>query len=577
MSVLKNLFESLPGFEMKLESYDRRGKVISEATGGDVFEAVQRYRELLPGADGHQRIGLLFRSEETIEFLVAMFAAISRGLTVVPLYPNWDGPTQLSYLQRYGVRVLAVGDGFLKRTASWGESIDKVVNVSLDPEKMPGGAGEPDPAGIFPPGMDGDHPVAWIFTSGTSGGMAKCTEITLSNMDAAIENIRDLDFLREGMVAHCPLSASHIFAFVVMTAFIALKPRRVLLSDVQYLARLPEERTGKVDAIILVPIVINRIRSGFYDRLCTDFSQGKVPPELKKLARIPLGIRRCLKRICRRAEEGVIDREAGRSRGWLGLPFILLARSVFGRMVRSRLGSAEFMVLGGARPNLQAMAFFEVMGIRVLQGWGMTETTGPVSVSRLGDRRNGALGTCGELFPGIRAKIEGEELIVEGTQIARGYVEPDGTLVPFDGVIKTGDRAAFDKRGRLKVFGKVSDRITTDNGLNYLPVPMEDELKAADLQGQNVLEEAVVVGDARPRLGCVYFLREGLEHSAERTEYLGSLVRDFNSGRPVDEHIGPWLVSSKSLKECGGIGPSGKLVRRRIEEKFANLYEDAAT
>ena len=562
---------------MKLESYDRRGKVISEATGGDVFEAIQRYRELLPGADGHQRIGLLFRSEETIEFLVAMFAAISRGWTVVPLYPNWDGPTQLSYLQRYGVRVLAVGDGFLKRTASWGESIDKVVNVSLDPEKMPGGPGEPDPAGIFPPGMGGDHPVAWIFTSGTSGGMAKCTEITLSNMDAAIENIRDLDFLREGMVAHCPLSASHIFAFVVMTAFIALKPRRVLLSDVQYLARLPEERTGKVDAIILVPIVINRIRSGFYDRLCTDFSQGKVPPELKKLARIPLGIRGCLKRICRRAEEGVIDREAGRFRGWWGLPFILLARWVFGRMVRSRLGSAGVMVLGGARPNLQAMAFFEVMGIRVLQGWGMTETTGPVSVSRLGDRRNGALGTCGELFPGIRAKIEGEELIVEGTQIARGYVEPDGTLVPFDGVIKTGDRAAFDKRGRLKVFGKVSDRITTDNGLNYLPVPMEDDLKAADLQGQNVLEEAVVIGDARPRLACVYFLREGLEHSAERTEYLGSLVRDFNSGRPVDEHIGPWVVSSKSLKECGGIGPSGKLVRRRIEEKFANLYEDAAS
>lgn len=577
MSVLKNLFKSLPGFEMKLESYNRRGEVISEATGGDVFDAVESYRELLPPRGEYQRVGLLFRSEETIEFLVAMFAAISRGLTVVPLYPNWDGPTQLSYLQRYGVRMLAVGDGFIKRTADWGESLEKVINVSLDPEKMPAAAGELDPEGVFPPGMDGDHPVAWIFTSGTSGGMAKCTEISLSNMDAAIENIRDLDFLREGMVAHCPLSASHIFAFVVMTAFIALKPRRVLLSDVQYLARLPQEKTGKVDAIILVPIVINRIRSGFYDRLCTDFSQGKIPPDLKKLARIPLCIRGCLKRICRRAEEGMIDREAGRLRGWLGLPFILLARLVFGRMVRSRLGSAEFMVLGGARPNLQAMAFFEVMGIRVLQGWGMTETTGPVSVSRLGDRRNGALGTCGELFPGIRAKIEGEELIVEGTQIARGYVEPDGTLVPFDGVIKTGDRAAFDKRGRLKVFGKVSDRITTDNGLNYLPVPMEDDLKAADLNDQNILEEAVVIGDARPRLGCVYFLREGLEHSPQRAEYLGSLVREFNAGRPLDEHIGPWVVSTKSLKECGGIGPSGKLVRRRIEEKFADLYEDAAT
>ena len=577
MSILKELFESLPGFELKLEAYGRRGAVIAEATGQDVYDAALAYRELLPARNQHQRIGLLFRSEEAIEFLIAMFAAISRGLTVVPLYPNWDGPTQLSYLRRYGVGSVVVGDGFLRRAGDWREELDSVVNISLAPEKMPGPVEPPDPRELFAAGLDGDHPVAWIFTSGTSGDMAKCTEITLSNMDAAIKNIRDLDFLKEGMVAHCPLSASHIFAFVVMTAFVALKPQRVLLSDVQYLARLPQGVTGKIDAIILVPIVINRMRGTFYERLCTDFSDAGVPKELKTLARIPLSLRKCLKHICRRAEEGVIAMEAGRLIGWLGLPFVLVARLLLGRMVRQRLGSAEFMVLGGARPDLHSMAFFEVMGIRVLQGWGMTETTGPVSVSRLSDRRSGALGTCGELFEGTTARIDGEELIVEGTQVARGYVEPDGTLVPFNGVMKTGDRAAFDEHGRLQVFGKVSDRITTDNGLNYLPMPMEDGLKAADLKSLNILEEAVVIGDARPRLGCVYFLREGVESTPEREEYLGGLVREFNASRPVDEHIGPWVVSSLSLKECGGIGPSGKLIRRRIEESYGDLYEDAAS
>ena len=577
MSILKELFESLPGFELKLEAYGRRGSVIAEATGQDVYDAALAYRELLPARSQHQRIGLLFRSEEAIEFLIAMFAAISRGLTVVPLYPNWDGPTQLSYLRRYGIGSVMVGDGFLRRAGDWGEELDSVVNISLAPEKMPGPVEAPEPGELFAAGLDGDHPVAWIFTSGTSGDMAKCTEITLSNMDAAIKNIRDLDFLKEGMVAHCPLSASHIFAFVVMTAFVALKPRRILLSDVQYLARLPQGVTGKIDAIILVPIVINRMRGTFYERLCTDFSDAGVPKELKTLARIPLSLRKCLKHICRRAEEGVIAMEAGRLIGWLGLPFVLAARLLLGRMVRQRLGSAEFMVLGGARPDLHSMAFFEVMGIRVLQGWGMTETTGPVSVSRLSDRGSGALGTCGELFEGTTARIDGEELIVEGTQVARGYVEPDGTLVPFNGVMKTGDRAAFDEHGRLQVFGKVSDRITTDNGLNYLPMPMEDGLKAADLKRLNILEEAVVIGDARPRLGCVYFLREGVESTPEREEYLGGLVREFNASRPVDEHIGPWVVSSLSLKECGGIGPSGKLIRRRIEESYGDLYEDAAS
>ena len=88
---------------------------MTEATGQDVFDAALAYRELFPARDTHPRIGLLFRGEETIEFLVAMFAAISRGLTVVPLYPNWDAETQLSYLRLYGVGVVAVGDGFLRR------------------------------------------------------------------------------------------------------------------------------------------------------------------------------------------------------------------------------------------------------------------------------------------------------------------------------------------------------------------------------------------------------------------------------------------------------------------------------
>ena len=221
---------------------------------------------------------------------------------------------------------------------------------------------------------------------------------------------------------------------------------------------------------------------------------------------------------------------------------------------------------------LHSMAMLEVMGVTVLQGWGMTETTGPLAVCSPKDRRRGAFGTCGELFPNARAVIEGEELIVEGPQNASGYVEPDATVVPFHGRKHTGDRGGFDVRRRLLVLGKVSDRITTDNGLNYLPVPMEDDLKASDLNRRNVLEEAVVIGDARPRLGCVFFLREGVEKTDDVEGYLSTLIRDHNGTRSVDEQIGPWTVSPDGLKEAGGLGPSGKLVRRRIEEGFAAIY-----
>ena len=59
MSILKELFESLPGFELKLEAYGRRGSVIAEATGQDVYAAALAYRELLPARSQHQRLGLL--------------------------------------------------------------------------------------------------------------------------------------------------------------------------------------------------------------------------------------------------------------------------------------------------------------------------------------------------------------------------------------------------------------------------------------------------------------------------------------------------------------------------------------
>ena len=111
--------------------------------------------------------------------------------------------------------------------------------------------------------------------------------------------------------------------------------------------------------------------------------------------------------------------ESGRMspRGWAAVQVV---RRLFGKRVRERLGSPKFVVVGGAKPNLRALAFLEVMGIRCLQGWGMTETTGPLAVCKPHDRYRGAFGTCGDLFPRTTASLEAGELVVGGPQIARG-------------------------------------------------------------------------------------------------------------------------------------------------------------
>lgn len=580
MTVLRNVLEALPESSVVFETFDRTGAVAGRITGEQLIACALQFRSSLDGLPLERSrsgrpsgLALLFKPEETIEMLVAAFAAMSRGITVVPLYPNWSAETQLEYLEAYRLKVVCTGPGFRSRAESWAQSPGLVVEQSLavDLSTLLPSAADRAPREL-PFDLSADDPCALIFTSGTSGKLAKLTEISLRNLEAAIENIKDLDFLTPGMSIHCPLSASHIFAFVAILGFLAVRPRRVIFSDVQYLQRLPEARTGKVDGLILVPIVINRMRAGFYERLVQKLDPRTVPPELKSLARIPLPARKLLKRLALRAERAVIDLETTGSTNPAGWAAVQLARKLFGKLFQSRLGSPGFVVVGGAKPNLQAMAFLEVMGIRCLQGWGMTETTGPLAVCRLGDRFRGAFGTCGTLFPRTKAYVEDGELVVEGPQIATGYHQPDGSFVAFNGQKRTGDHAEFDPAGRLRVLGKASDRITTENGLNYNPIPLEEDLHALDLLDRQLVEEAVVIGDAQPRLGAVFFLREGVARDEGTRAYLEALLRRFNDGRPVDERVGPWSWSDLPFKESGVLGPSGKLIRRRVEERFQHIF-----
>ena len=150
-----------------------------------------------------------------------------------------------------------------------------------------------------------------------------------------------------------------------------------------------------------------------------------------------------------------------------------------------------------------------------------------------------------------------------------------------NGIKKTGDYAEFDSRGRLKVLGKASDRVTLLNGLNYNPNQFEEALLNADLKGKHLLEDVVVLGDGQERLGCVFFFREPkkyLDYSNELTSstsrsYLENLIRRHNKARSIDEQIGHWSIHPEPIRDTAFIGPSGKLRRRLVEEEYQNLFK----
>lgn len=571
MSLIRRTFDSLAQASSSLETFDRTGSLRAKIGGEHLARAAISIRPEFEAwrAVGEEAVALFFRPEETLEFLAASFAAFSAGLAIAPFYPNWPAETQREYLERYRFRSVATGEAFRARVEAWGLA-GGLRSVAVDLGRFDGGVpGKPAR-------LDGEAPperaCAWVFSSGTSGKFAKLTEITFGNLAAAIDGIGDLDFLGPGLTVHNPLSASHIFSLVATLGFLTQRPGRVIFSDVQYLARLPRERTGKIDGMILVPIVLDRLRAAFYDRLGRAAGSSGTRSELGILGCVPVRARRALGRLALEAEEAVIRREAGARLGLRSRLALRAARALLGPLVSRKLGSPRFVVVGGARPNLRSMAFLEAMGIQCLQGWGMTETTGPLCVCRSRDRRRGAFGTAGILFPRAAARVEEGELVVSGPQVARGYRREDGTFVEFHGVLRTGDLAEIDSAGRIRILGKASDRLTTANGLNYDPVVFEETLLRLDAGREGALEAAVVIGDGQPCLGAVFFLRGGLE-GAEAEAYVAAVVRAFNDSHPTDERIGRWAVCPRPLAESGFLGPTGKLRRRRVDEEYARIFE----
>src|SRR6185295_8538525 len=123
MSVLASILERLSEGETTLETYNRQGDLVHRISSAELVERVRAHRSSFALWDeSDRRVALLFKAEETLEFLVAVFAAIAEGLTVVPLYPNWSEDHQQLYLARYRLRSVAVGEGFRARAEEIGRA-----------------------------------------------------------------------------------------------------------------------------------------------------------------------------------------------------------------------------------------------------------------------------------------------------------------------------------------------------------------------------------------------------------------------------------------------------------------------
>lgn len=185
----------------------------------------------------------------------------------------------------------------------------------------------------------------------------------------------------------------------------------------------------------------------------------------------------------------------------LRLKFALFDKLVYSKLRALMGGNVEYAVSGSAPLGPRLGYFFRGLGIKILEGYGLTETTAPASVNLPTDIR---VGTVGPALPGVDIRIADDgEVQVRGINVFKEYWKnPEATAATFDdGWFRTGDIGSLDEHGYLTITGRKKEIIVTAGGKNVAPAVLEDPIRANPIVGQ-----VVVVGDQRPFISALVTL-----------------------------------------------------------------------
>jgi long-chain acyl-CoA synthetase len=263
-------------------------------------------------------------------------------------------------------------------------------------------------------------------------------------------------------------------------------------------------------------------------------------------------------------------------------------RLVFSK-VRERLGGRLRLPISGGAPLAKDIAeFFDAIGIRILEGYGLTECTTASNFNRPEKYR---FGTVGPPLPGFEVKTaEDGEVLIRSETIFKGYFkDPEATaevLLP-DGWLKTGDIGEIDEDGFLTITDRKKDILVTAGGKNVAPQNIENDLKMS-----KYVSQALVVGDRRPYVAALITLDEPeigrwaseqgihadmteLSRNDQVTELVQGIVDETNLERSRYEQIKRFAIMPRDFTmEHGEVTPTLKLRRRAVTEHFSAEIEE---
>ncbi|HVF05039.1 MAG TPA: AMP-binding protein [Frankiaceae bacterium] len=527
------------------------------------------------GVQVGDRVGLMARTR--YEWALADYAIWTAGGVTVPIYETSSAEQVEWILSDSGaVAVIVENDGHTDLVASvrsrlpdlrhtWvidGGDYDKLVEQGKGVDRATLDARH---AALAP-----DTLATIIYTSGTTGRPKGC-ELTHGNFlfDIASTTEGLGEFYNESGSTLLFLPLAHVFGRIIQLGSTYNRVKVGHSSDVKNL--LPDLASFQPTFLLSVPRVFEKVYNASKQKAHAD-GKGK---------------------IFDAAEATAIAYSQALDKG--SVPLVLkLKHGLFDKLVYSKLraalgGNVTYCVSGGAPLGARLGHFFRGIGIIILEGYGLTETSAGSTLNTPNAIR---IGTVGRAIPGTSVRIaEDGEILLKGAQIFRGYynnAKATGEALDADGWFHSGDIGEIDADGFVKITGRKKELIVTAGGKNVAPAVLEDRLRAHPL-----ISQCIVVGDNKPFIGALVTVDPeafpawkkqagkpesatvaDLADDADLRAVIQGAVEEANKAVSKAESIRSFRILPEDFTvETGHLTPSLKVKRNVVLDDYAREVE----
>ncbi|GAA2406735.1 AMP-dependent synthetase/ligase [Actinomadura vinacea] len=543
--------------------------------GGFAAEVTEVAKGLVAaGIEPGDRVALVSRTR--YEWTVLDYAIWAAGAVTVPVYET-SSPAQIEWI---------IGDSGAR--AVFAETSEHLAAIAEVREDLPGlahvwGIDAGDLEDVVAAGAQVTDETAeerrrsrtaadlatLIYTSGTTGRPKGC-ELTHGNFVSTARNAIQgamAEVTVDGSSTLLFLPLAHVLARLIQVACVE---GGIVLGHSDVANLLPDLASFQPTFLLAVPRVFEKVYNG---------AAQKAEAEGKG-------------RIFHAAADTAIAYSRALDDGGPGLGLKIKHR-VFDRLVYGKLraavgGRVEYAISGGAALGERLGHFFRGVGITILEGYGLTETTAPASVNRPNAIK---VGSVGRPIPGVTVRIaEDGEVQVRGVSVMTGYWNNDAATKEAldDGWFRTGDLGALDDDGFLRITGRKKEILVTAAGKNVAPAPLEDLIRAHALVSQ-----CLVVGDGRKFIAALVTLDEEAlgpwkeRHGKPAATSVAELSRDPEVIAEIDAAVAAAnrsvshaeaikkhrILEVDFTEEAGHMTPSLKVRRHAVMKDFADEIE----